>query len=134
MPKSTQTPASVLMALMEEYQLNPFSLAKELKLSPALVRQLVIGKSRITAPTALRLGKLFGKEAVFWLDLQQAADLKAASNDKELMAIVKEISKAKKPTGQAKTKAKPGKKVTLSDKRKKAAKVPGAKPAARKPV
>ena len=133
MPKTAQTPASVLAALMGEYQLNPFSLARELKLSPAFVRQLVLGKSRITAPTALRLGRLFGNDAVFWLDLQQAADLTEASGDKELMAVVKEIAKAKKPAVQPKIQAKPGKKPALSDKRKKAAKVPGAKPVSRKP-
>ena len=129
MPKSAQTPSSVLVALMDEYQFNPFSLARELKLSPAFVRQLVLGKSRITAPTALRLGKLFGKEAVFWLDLQQAADLNEACGDKELAAVVKEIVKAKLPPAKPKVQAKPGKKSTLSDKRKKAAKVPGAKAA-----
>jgi len=134
MPKLALTPASVLMALMEEYQLNPFSLAKELKLSPALVRLLVIGKSKITVSTALRLGKLFGKEAEFWLDLQQATDLKEALNDKELMAIVKEIKKVKKTATKPKATVTPVKKATLSDKRKKAAKVPGAKPAPRKPI
>ena len=134
MPKSAQTPASVLMALMEEYQLNPFSLSKQLKLSPAFVRQLIIGKSKITVPTALRLERFFGKDAEFWLALQVVTDLREALKDKELMALVKEISKVKKPVVKPKTQAKPVRKATLSDKRKKAAKVPGAKPVSRKPV
>jgi addiction module HigA family antidote len=134
MPKSQQTPSSVLMELMDEYQLNPFSLSKELKLNTTSVRQIIMGKSRITAPVALRLAKLFGNDVVYWLNLQQSADLKATSDDKELAAIVGSISKIKKTPAKDNEKAKSGKKATLADKRKKAGKVPGAKPASRKPA
>ena len=132
MPKSAQTPASVLTTLMEEYQLNPFSLSKEIKLSQSSVRQLVNGKSKVTVSTALRLGKFFGNDTDYWLDLQRATDVNEAQNNKELMDIVKGISKAKKPAAKPKAENKSVKKTTLSDKRKKAAKVPGAKPASRK--
>ena len=132
MPKSTQTPASVLMALMDEYQLNPFSLSKEINLSYASVRQIVIGKSKVTVPTALRLAKYFGQTPDYWLDLQRDVEIKEAENDKKLMAIVKGIAKAKKSAAKAKTQEKTAKKTTLSDKRKIAAKVPGAKPTSRK--
>jgi addiction module HigA family antidote len=134
MPKSAQTPASVLIALMEEYQLNAFSLSKEINLNQSSVRQLVTGKSKVKVPTALRLAKYFGQTPDYWLDLQRETDFKDAQNDKKLMAIVKGISKAKKPTAKPKAQSKTAKKTTLSDKRKKAAKVPGAKPASRKPA
>jgi addiction module HigA family antidote len=118
---------------MEEYQLNPFSLSKAIHLSPAGARQLVIGKTKVSVPTALRLAKLFGKTPAYWLDLQREADLNAASNDKELQVILKGISMAKKPApSKTKISEKPGKKKAISEKRKKAAKVPGAKPAGRK--
>jgi len=133
MPKSTQTPVSALIALMDEYQLNPFSLSKEINLSYASVRQLVTGKSKVTVPTALRLAKYFGQSPDYWLDLQRAVDVKEAQNNKNLMAIVKGIPKAKKPTVKPKAQGKTPRKTTLADKRKKAAKVPGAKRASRKP-
>ena len=68
--KSPQSPASALQSLLDEYQLNPFSLSKQIGLSSSAVRQIVIGKSGITVPTALRLAKFFGQSAAYWLDLQ----------------------------------------------------------------
>jgi len=96
MPKP-QTPASVLQSLMDEYQLNPFSLSKGLHLSNSAVRLLVIGKSKVTVPTALRLAKFFGQTPAYWLDLQREADLNETSKDKELQDTLKAITKAKKP-------------------------------------
>jgi addiction module HigA family antidote len=128
MPKGNQTPASVLLSLMDEYQLNPFSLSKAISLNYQTGRLLVAGKSRVTIPIALRLSKFFGQTPAFWLDLQREADLSEAGKDKELQAILKSISKVKKPTPiKQKPSEKQGKKTTLSDKRKNAAKVPGAK-------
>ena len=134
MPKSQQTPASVLKSLMEEYQLSPFSLSKRINLSNSAIRQIVVGKCGISVPTALRLAKFFGNTPAYWFDLQLQADLQKAASDKELQGILKGISKAEKPKAQAKekAKAKPARKKTLADKRKKAAKTPGAKPASRK--
>jgi len=134
MPKTTQTPESVLKSLIEEYQLNPFSLSKAIKLSPSAVRQLVTGKSKISVPTAFRLAKFFDNPPAYWLDLQRETDLNDAAKDKELQDVLKSIVKAKKPEDSAKPKAsaKGAKKTSLSDKRKKAAKEPGAKPASRK--
>jgi len=134
MPKTTRTPSSVLISLMDEYQLNPFSLSKAISLSPSAVRLLVIGKSKMTVPTALRLAKLFGQTPDFWLDLQRNADIKDAAKDEKLSAILKGISKAKKPAEKpiSNGKVKVSRKSTLSDKRKKATKVPGSKAASRK--
>ena len=134
MPKTTQTqtPSSVLSSLMDEYQLNPFALSKEINLSYAAVRLIANGESKVTVPTALRLAKYFGQTPDYWLDLQRSAELDAAKKNKDLMAIINGIPKAKKPTAGAE--GKPAKKTTLSDKRKSAAKVPGAKTASRKPA
>jgi len=117
MPKS-QTPASVLQSLMDEYQLNPFSLSKGLHLSNSAVRLLVIGKANISVSTALRLAKFFGQTPAYWLDLQREADLNEASKDKELQDILKAIPKAKKPAvpknGAAGKPAKLSKKTTIT--------------------
>jgi addiction module HigA family antidote len=132
MPK---TPSSVLISQMKEYQLNAFSLSKAINLSNSAVLYILKGKGKITVPTALRLSKLFGQTPAYWLDLQREADLFEAAKDKELLEIVKGISKAKKPkvVQETKTPVKTsGKKKSLADKRKAAAKVPGARPAKRK--
>ena len=137
MAKSNQATAAVLKSLMKEYQLSSLSLSREIKLSPSMVNQLVSGKSKLSIPIVLRLSKFFGTTPAYWLDLQRKMLLLEAKKDKKLTAILKGISKVKKPAAKANAKptakAKPKKKVTLSDKRKKAAKVPGAKSAARKP-
>jgi len=117
MPKS-QTPATVLQSLMDEYQLNPFSLSKELHLSNSAVRLLVIRKANISVSTALRLAKFFGQTPAYWLDLQREADLNEASKDKELQDTLKVILKAKKPTapkeGAAEKPTKLSKKTTIT--------------------
>ena len=115
MPKSPQTPATVLKSLLDEYQLNPFSLSKQIGLSASAVRQIVVGKSGISVPTALRLSKFFGQPVAFWLDLQWQADLQAAKNDAALQDALKAIPKAKKAAAPApapskgKAQAKPAK-------------------------
>jgi addiction module HigA family antidote len=115
---------------MDEYQLYPFSLSKAVHLSNSAVRLLVIGKAKITVSTALRFAKFFGQTPAYWLDLQREADLNEASKDKELQELIKKITKAKKPAASKPlTAKKPSKKQTLSDKRKKAAKIPGARAA-----
>ena len=134
MPKLLQTPVSVLTSLMNEYQLNPFSLSQKIGLSNSSIRQILMGNSGISVPTALKLAKFFGQCPSYWLDLQLQADIKEAENNKELQKILKGISRVAKPSASIKGKsgAKSGKTNTLAEKRKKAAKVPGAKPASRK--
>jgi addiction module HigA family antidote len=115
---------------MEEYQLNPFSLSKAVQLSHSAVRLLVIGKSKVTVPTALRLARFFDKTPAFWLDLQRETDLNEAAKDTKLQDILKAINKVKKPAApKLDTSKKLDKKQALSEKRKKAVKTPGAKAA-----
>ena len=135
MPKTAQTPVSVLKSLMDEYHFTAFSLAKAIKLCNSAVQQIVKGKNKITVSTALRFAKLFGQTPIYWLDLQREADLSEAAKDKELASVLKGITKAQKPAAQPKAKAaaKTTKKNALSGKRKGAAKIPGARPAKRKP-
>jgi len=115
MPKSAQTPATILQTLMDEYQLNPFSLSKGISLSNSAVRLLVIGKAKISVSTALRLAKFFGQTPAYWLDLQREADINEASKDKELQDILKAIPKAKRPAApKSGTAEKPTKKQKTS--------------------
>jgi addiction module HigA family antidote len=93
-----QTPGSVLQSLLDEYQLNPGKLAQEVKLSQSAVRQVVIGKTRISVPVALRFAKYFGNTAEYWIDLQNKYDLAEAAKDSNLTAVLKSIAKGKKPS------------------------------------
>ena len=131
MAKSNQTPAIVLKSLMDEFQLSNLSLSRQINLSPSMVNQLVSGQSKLTIPVVLRLAKFFGKPPAFWLDLQRNTLLAEANGDKKLQSILKGISKVTKPAAAPKAKVQ-AKSNSLSAKRKKAAKVPGAKAASRK--
>ena len=134
MSNVNQTPASVLDSLIRKYQLNPFLLSKAISLNYSTVHQILKGKAKITVPTALRFAKFFGQPSTFWLDLQQTEDLNEAAKDKNLSSVLKGISKVKKPSAkmpasEPKATTRLAKRNALSAKRKKAAKVPGAKAA-----
>jgi len=47
---------------------------------PRRINEIVQGKRAITADTALRLGKFFGMEAQFWMNLQSHYDLEIAKD------------------------------------------------------
>ena len=118
---------------MEKHGLNCNRLAKAINMSNAMVRLLVLDKSPISVTAAYRLAKFFKTEPVYWLNLQMQCDLDKAAADKELakeLNAITDVSKysfVRKPhTSQKKTSKK---KATIADKRKAAAKKPGAKPA-----
>jgi addiction module HigA family antidote len=101
MPKSAaQTPAVVLLALMDQYHLNPTALSKHIGLSQPTVRSLVLGNVKINVSIALRLSKFFGTTPAYWLDLQTKIDFNEAKKDRELAALIKSISKVKKQPKQ----------------------------------
>jgi len=65
--------------LLEEF-LKPMGisqnrLALDMRVPPRRINEIVHGKRRITADTALRLGRYFGMSAQFWLGLQMDYDL-----------------------------------------------------------
>jgi addiction module HigA family antidote len=82
--------------LMEEFlkplQITQSDLAAKLGVSYPRVNELVHGKRGITPDTALRLEKLFGMEAQFWLNLQLTWDLYHATHS----MAAKEIKKIKR--------------------------------------
>ncbi|GAB1433783.1 HigA family addiction module antitoxin [Spirochaetota bacterium] len=56
-------------------QLSAYKLAKELNIPQTRISDIILGKRRITAGTALRLSRFFGTSASFWLGLQNAYDI-----------------------------------------------------------
>ena len=58
--------------------ITQYRLAKSIGVPPRRINEIVQGKRGITADTALRLGKFFGMEAQFWMNLQSHYDLEVA--------------------------------------------------------
>jgi len=132
MPKTEKTPSTVLQSLIAEYQINPFSLSKSAHLDYQTVCKILKGKGRVTVPTAIKLGKFFGQTPAYWLEIQSTYEINELSKNKKFVSLVKSISKAQKPSANAKNTSKRNKANTIAEKRIKAAKVPGTRAAKRK--
>jgi addiction module HigA family antidote len=65
---------------LPEYGLTAGSLARAMGLKDrARIERLIRGQRAITADTALRLGRVFGTSAQFWINLQATHDLSRAA-------------------------------------------------------
>ncbi|HNW27760.1 MAG TPA: HigA family addiction module antitoxin [Spirochaetota bacterium] len=58
------------------FHISAYKLAKETKIPPTRVSQILKGRRSITADTALRFSKYFGTTPDFWLGLQIEYDLR----------------------------------------------------------
>jgi addiction module HigA family antidote len=96
MPKTKQTPGSLLLGLLDKYELNCNRLAKEIKCSQTALRLISLDRSRITTSIALRLAKFFGTKPEYWLQAQMEHDLSAAAKNKALGNVLKNITKVGK--------------------------------------
>ena len=71
--------------LLEEF-LKPMGvsqnhLAMKIGVPARRINEIVLGKRRITADTALRLARYFGTSAKFWIGLQMDYDLDVAADE-----------------------------------------------------
>ena len=74
-------PGEVLMEdFIEGFGITQNKLAVSIGVPPRRINEIVHGTRGITADTALRLGKLFGTTAQFWLNLQTLYDLDLAED------------------------------------------------------
>ena len=55
---------------LKPMQMSQYHLAQSIGVPPRRINEIVHGKRGITADTALRLGRFFGTEAQFWMNLQ----------------------------------------------------------------
>ena len=70
--------------LLEEF-LKPMGLSQNrlalgIGVHPRRINEIVLGKRRITADTALRLARYFGTSPQFWMGLQNDYDLDVAAD------------------------------------------------------
>ena len=56
--------------------ISAYKLSMDLEIPQTRISQIIKGKRRITADTALRLSSYFGNSAKFWLGLQDDFDKK----------------------------------------------------------
>ena len=69
-------PGEILLEeFLEPLGITQYRLAKSMSVPQRRIGEIVKGKRAITADTALRLGRFFGMEAQFWLNLQAPHDL-----------------------------------------------------------
>ena len=74
--------------LSEEFliplNISAYRLAMDIEIPQTRISQILKGKRRITADTALRLSKYFGNSPKFWLGLQDDFDLEEEQHSKGL--------------------------------------------------
>jgi len=70
-------------------EISSYRLSKDLKIPQTRTSEIIKGKRRITADTALRLSQYFGNSAKFWLGLQDDFDIEEekATKEDELQTI-----------------------------------------------
>ncbi|MFA6000502.1 MAG: HigA family addiction module antitoxin [Thermoleophilia bacterium] len=78
--KSVHPGEVLLEEFLKPMDLSQNRLALNIGVPPRRINEIVLGKRRITADTALRLAKYFGSSAQFWLGLQNEYDLDVATD------------------------------------------------------
>jgi antitoxin HigA-1 len=78
-------PGEVLnFEFLEPLKISAYRLSKDLQIPQTRISQIIKGRRRITADTALRLSKYFGNSAKFWLGLQDDFDIEAERAKKKV--------------------------------------------------
>ena len=73
------TPGEILLEeFLKPMGITRAQLARDIHVPPNRISQIIRGKREITADTALRLGRYFGIEPEFWLNLQMRYNMKMA--------------------------------------------------------
>jgi len=80
---SPVTPGQILKEeFLAKYNLSQSELARAIGISPNRFAEIIHNRRRITADTALRLGRYFGQSAQFWIDLQGQYDIALVARDR----------------------------------------------------
>ncbi len=74
-------PGRILRRELKARGLSANALSRALRVPSGRIVDILNGKRRISAETALRLGRYFGNDALFWLNLQAQFDLAVAMRD-----------------------------------------------------
>jgi addiction module HigA family antidote len=74
-------PGRILKRELKARSLSANALSRALRVPSGRVVDILNGKRGISAETALRLGRYFGNDPQFWLNLQSQYELAAAMRD-----------------------------------------------------
>ena len=74
-------PGEILGEEIAELDVTPTELARQLRVPPNRISQIIAGKRSISGDTALRLGHWFGTSPQFWINLQSQFDLAIAAQN-----------------------------------------------------
>jgi antitoxin HigA-1 len=80
MPRPAIHPGEILADELNELEITPTELSRQIAVPPNRISQIIQGKRAITGDTALRLGHWFQTSPQFWLNLQSAYDLRLADS------------------------------------------------------
>jgi antitoxin HigA-1 len=81
---------------MKPLGVSQYRIAKEMSVPARRINLIVKGRQAITADTALRLGRYFGMEAQFWMNLQARYDLEIAQ-----LTLLKRLDREVTPRAKA---------------------------------
>lgn len=88
MPRVRNHPGDILAhEYLEPLAMSARSLATELGVPPNRLTEIIAGRRTVSADTAIRLGRYFGTDARFWLNLQAAHDLSKAEAETDYSAV-----------------------------------------------
>lgn len=69
-------PGEILLKdFLEPMGISQYRIARDINVPPRRINEIVHGKRRVTADTALRLSRFFGMSEQFWINLQSHFDL-----------------------------------------------------------
>ena len=68
---------------LEPMNITPYRLSVDIGVTKTRVSEILNGKRRISADTALRFASYFGNSAQFWLNLQAHYDLRQAAQENQ---------------------------------------------------
>jgi addiction module HigA family antidote len=73
-------PGAYLKELLDELALSQYRLAKDIAVPAMRINYVINGKRPVTAELALRLGRYFGQNPRYWLNLQSRYDMDLAED------------------------------------------------------
>ena len=87
-------PGEILLEeFLKPFEISAYRLSRDTGMPATRISQILKGKRRITADTALRLSRYFGNSADFWMGIQDEYDLREEAEriEDELMKIPKAV-------------------------------------------
>jgi addiction module HigA family antidote len=82
-------PGCYLREILDELGISQAAFAQAVGVSPMRISHVVREQRPVTAELALRFGRAFGQSAQYWVNLQNAYDLKLA--EREIKASLRKV-------------------------------------------